>query len=552
MARRVLVILAAIAMVAAALLGSTQAHAATRAVSTVRLTPGTVSLTAAEVVSIPPGRLSLVQDARTLALRDGSVVVDAPAGLVARLSHVAHGPGSVTARTTRVPLTVAFAALRVDQAQTSKAVTLLVQGRHAAVLDAAGHLLARASAVGFTCTGTTSGVTFTPPSATLKVTGKLAVHLSISPLGRVSLTLEAGASVSGRVSLGALHVTKAGAVKATCKLTHLPGISLPLPAGLPPIGSVAVTVTPSFAGTLTATTAGPATVTAPVVTGAWSALAGISRVPSHGWSKVYTQTSPAPRVTGAELTAPAAVSASLSLAARLDLGLSVSSAGITLAGIDLAWSQLAGTLRASLASPFSDADLGYTGPRYTVGSELSAGLEVSPQDSALKTLLSWLGLTPPSYTLTLFDRKFPLLSQPVPTVRSADSTLTAGVTADTLTSSAPAAWNGATVDFLLFPAGAAASQATGTLVASAPLTGGVATATWQPATGTAQGTYVIVAELDPAGFLPFPSAPSAPVTIGLSPAVLTGSTNIHHRAARKSAARLVAPGEQTISPGRAK
>jgi hypothetical protein len=552
MARRTVVLAAAIVMVAAALLGSTQAQAATAAANPARLTPGTVSLTAAEVTSVAPGRLTLAKDQRTLALRNGSVVVDAPAGLVARLADVARTGTAVTARTTRVPLTAAFAALRVDQAQTSKAVTLLVRGRHAVVLDAAGHVLARASAVGFACTGTKSGVTFTPPSAALKVTGELAVHLSISPLGRVSLTLEAGASVSGRVSLGALHVTKAGAVKATCKLTHLPGIDLPLPAGLPPIGSVSVTVTPSFAGTLTATTAGPATVTAPVVTGAWSALAGISHVPSHGWTKVYTQTSPAPRVTSAELTAPASVSASLSLAARLDLGLSVSSAGITLAGIDLAWSQLTGNLRASLASPYSDLDLGYAGPRYAVGTELSAGLEVSAQDSALTTLLSWLGLTPPSYTLTLFDRKFPLLSQPVPTVRSADSTLTAGATTDALTAAAPSAWNGSTVDFVLFPAGAAPGQPTGTLVASARLTGGAASATWQPATGTAPGTYVLVAELDPAGFLPFPSAASAPVTIRLSPALLTGSTNIHNRADRTSAARLVAPGAETISPGRAK
>jgi hypothetical protein len=510
MARKILVLAAAIAMVAATPFGSTHAQAATAAANPVRLARGAVSLTAAEVTSIAPSRLTLVKDPVTLALRNGSVVVDARAGLVARLSDVAHTRTSVTARTTRVPLTAAFAALRVDLAQTSKPVTLLIRGRKAVVVNAAGHVVARASAVNFTCTGASSGVTVTPPSAALKVTGELVAHLSISPLGRVTLTLEAGASVSGRVSLGALRVAKAGSVHATCTLTHLPGISLPLPAGLPPIGSVAVTVTPSFAGTLTATTAGSATVTAPVVTGAWSALAGIRY--DRGWSAVYTRSSPAPRVTGPEVAAPARTTATLRLGARLDLGLSVSSAGITLAGIDLAWSQLTGNLRASLASPYSDSDLGYTGPRYNVGTELSAGLEVSPQDSALTTLLSWLGLTPPSYTLTLFDQKFPLFAQPVPTVHSASATVAIGQT-DTLTSAVPSFWNGSTVDFVLFPAGAAAGQPTGTVVASARVTGGVASATWQPAKGTAAGSYVLVAELAPAGFLPFPSPKAAPVTI---------------------------------------
>jgi hypothetical protein len=482
-------------------------------VAAVQLTPGTVSLTAAEVTSITPGRIALVRDRATLALRNGTVAVDAAAGLVASLSDVARGEHSVTARTTRVPLTEAFRALRVGLSASAPAATVAISGRQATVRDAAGNVVARLSTVQFGCTRTAAGVTVTPPSATLAVTGKLVAQLSISPLGRVAITLEAGAAVSGRVSLGALRVAAAASFRATCSLTHLPGISIPLPAGLPPIGSVAVTVTPSFTGTLSATTAGAATLTAPVVTGTWSALAGIGYSHSRGWSRVYTQNSPAPRVTGPELAAPASVSASLRLAARLDLGLSVSSAGITLAGIDLAWSQLAGTLRASLAQPYSDLDLGYTGPRYAVGTELSAGLEVSPQDSALSTLLSWLGLTPPVYTLTLFDRTFPLFSQPVPTIRSADATLSAGLTTDTLTCAAGAAWNGATVRFLLFPAGAAPGQPTGTQVATATVTGGIATARWQPAPGTASGSYVFVAELDPAGFLPFPSLPSAPVTI---------------------------------------
>jgi hypothetical protein len=482
-------------------------------VAVVQLTSGTANLTAAEVRSISPGHLTLVRDPVTSALRNGSVVVDASAGLVARLSGVARGKNSVTARTTRVPLIKAFRALRVGLSDTTPAATVLIRGRHATVRNAAGDIVRQVSTVQLTCTGSTAGVTISPPTATLAVTGQLVAKLSISPAMGLAITLEPGVTVSGRVSLGALHVAAGGDFTVECALTHLPGLSLPLPTGLPPIGTIAVTVSPSFTARLAVTASTAATITAPTVTDTWSALAGISYSARHGWSTVHAQSASPPQVTGPVLTARGRVAVSLKVGPRLDLGLSVQSGGVNLAGINLAWAELGGTLKGSLASPFSDLDLGYTGPRYNVGTEFSTGLEVSAQDSALTQLLSWIGLKPPVYTLTLFDRTFPLFSQPVPTVHSADSTVTAGVTTDTLTAGAGAAWNGMTVNFLLFPAGAAPDQPKGTQVATATVTGGVATAHWQPGPGTTSGNYVVVAELDPAGFLPFPSSPSATVTI---------------------------------------
>jgi hypothetical protein len=307
------------------------------------------------------------------------------------------------------------------------------------VRDAAGDVLKRLSAVQLTCTGTATGVTISPPTATLAVTGQLVAQLSVSPVSGLTITLEPGATVSGRVSLGAIRVAAAGSYTVKCTLTHLPGLSLPLPTGLPPIGTVAVTVSPSLVATFTVTAGTAAALTAPTVTGAWSALAGIHYSTAHGWSPVHVQSTFKPQVTAAALTAPGRVAVSVKLGPRFDLGLSVQAGGVNLAGINLAWAELAGTLDGSLASPFSDLDLGYTGPRYTVGTEFAAGLEVSAQDSALTRLLSLVGLTPPVYTLTLFDEKFPLFSQPVPTIRSADSTVTIGQTTDTLTSAASAA-----------------------------------------------------------------------------------------------------------------
>lgn len=48
----------------------------------------------------------------------------------------------------------------------------------------------------------------------------------------------------------------------------------------------------------------------------------------------------------------------------------------------------------------------------------------------------------------------------------------------------------------------------------APAKADVAIARWTPGVGTVPGSYVFVAELDPAGLLPFPSSRSATVTIG--------------------------------------
>ena len=483
-------------------------------VATAQLTSGTVNLTPAEVRSVSPGHVTLVRDPVTSALRDGSLVVAASAGLVARLSAVAHGETAVTARTARVPLTKAFRTLRVGLSDATPAASVVIRGRNATVRDAAGVVVARLSSVRFGCTGGAAGVTISPPAAALTMRGQLVAQLSISPVSGLAVTLEPGVTVSGRVSLGAVRVTTGGSVMVKCSLTRLPGISLPLPAGLPPIGSVAVTVSPSLAATLTAVTGSAATIRAPAITDTWSALAGIRYSTGHGWSAVHTETATRPAITGAALTAPGRVSVSVKLGPRVDLGLAVSTGGVTLAGIDLAWAELAGTFNGSLASPYSDLDLGYTGPRYTVGTEFSTGLEVSEQDSALTRLLSLIGLTPPVYTLTLLDEKLPLFSQPVPAIRSADSTLTAGQTTDTLTSTVGPAWNGAAVTFLLFPATAAPARPTGTQIATATVAAGTATARWQPAAATAPGPYVLVAELTPAtGFLPFPAPKPAPVTI---------------------------------------
>jgi hypothetical protein len=475
-------------------------------VAAVRLSAGTVNLTAAEVRSVTPGRLVLGKDSRTLGLRDGSVVVDAPAGLVARLSRVTSGASVIMANTTRVPLAEAFRELSVNVKDTTAAASVRVGGGRAVIRDASGRLVAQA-AVSFKCAAAKSGVTVTAPAANLHVTGQLAADISFSLFGGLSVTLEPGATVSGQVSLGAVHVAAAGSVAVQCALDGLPGISLPLPTGLPPLGTVAVTVDPSFTASMLLTAGTAASLTAPVVTGTWSALAGISYKSGKGWSPVHTQTISTPTVTAARIAAPGSVSVALKVGPRFDLGLAVSSAGVTLAGINLAWAALDGTLNGSLASPYDDLDLGYTGPRYTAGLEFAVGVEASLQDSALATLLSWIGLTPPSYTLTLLDEKFPLVSQPVPTMAAAGGQFTPGGPPVTLTSSVGTAWNGATVNFLLFPSGAAPGKVSGIQVATATVVAGTATGQWSVPAGTSAGGYVLVAELRPApGFLPFPSA----------------------------------------------
>ena len=495
--------------------------AASVTVAAAELTSGTANLAPSEVVSVSRGRLVLVRDRSTLALTDGSLVVDAPAGLVARLSGVVDDGRSVMARTSRVPLTRAFRQLHVRLSATATAATIRVRGRHAVVTDAAGQVIARAVAVKFKCTTLSGTVTVSAPSATLTVTGRLTATISVAPRGRLGVMLQAGAAVSGSLSLGALRFTAPGGYDAVCSLSDLPGLSVPLPEGLPPVaGNLAVTAAPSFTAFLTGSASGTARITAPVVTDTWSAMAGISYTTAAGWSPVHSQTTATPQVTGPELAASAASSVSLKVAARLDLGVAADSDGTDLASASLSWAELAGMVQAGLASPVSDLDFGYTGPTYTASAEQRLGLDITAKDAALTEMLSWIGLKPPAYNITLLDRKFPPVTQPAPTITSADSALTAGQTTDTLTSSAGTAWNGTTVNFVLFPATTPGRQA-GIQVATATVTSGVATATWRPSPRTTPGNYVLVAELTPAGYLPFPSPSSSPITI--TPASTWGS-----------------------------
>ena len=121
------------------------AAAAAVTVAAMQLTSDTTNLTSAQVISLSPGRITLVRDPATLALADGSMVVDAPDGLVARLSDVHADAGSVTAATTRVPLTEAFRELDVGLSAASSDAVVRISGRDAVVADPATQVVLAAA-----------------------------------------------------------------------------------------------------------------------------------------------------------------------------------------------------------------------------------------------------------------------------------------------------------------------------------------------------------------------------------------------------------------------
>lgn len=489
-------------------------------VAAVELRSGAVDLSPADVISLSGDRAKLRRDSATTAVKDGTIVVDASAGLVGRIEGVTRSATTLSGAVARVPLKTAFKELRISLEQQGQRESVRVDGRHATVRSRAGALLDSTSSVQFNCiqeSGSQGELVLTPPSASLEVTGTLDATLTYGIFsGGLSVTLEAGASVSGEISLGSLQATASGTYDLSCELEGLPDLALPLPTGLPPLGQIAVTVSPMFTADLSANASGTATITGPAVSDTWSASAGIT-YDNGSWSTTFTKSTPAPTLAVPTLEAGAAMSASLDVAARLDLGIALTSDGDNLAGVRLGWAELDGDLSAGLSGPPSDLDYGYKGPTMTLTGTASAGVEVSAEDSELTTLLSWVGVAPPSFDRTLFSATFLDETQPVPTISSSQSSLDEGQS-DQLSASVPALWKGLDVDFVAFPASAAPGEDDGVVVASGvAVVNGVASTTWTPVSvgtgATAPGTYVLVAELDGIPGLPFPSAASSDVTV---------------------------------------
>ncbi len=461
-----------------------------------RLAPGVVNLAPSELTSVTPGHLLLVRDHLTQGLRSGTIVVAGSAGLVARLSNVSTGTASVSASTTRVPLGKAFTTLSVALAQTSAPVPL---------------------DVALSCSvtsGSAASISVVPPDATLSVTAELDASITLTAGRVVSVSLEPGATASGSISLGRIAIRKSGSYQVRCAASGQLALSLPLQTGLPGIGSVAVTVKPQFTATMAASSSGPATSFDAPVTGSWTAVSGIAYTSGQSWASAGqsdqgTGTGPIP-----VLTADTGASSQVALAGKLAVGLAVSSDGQQVSGIGLGWVAVDVTAGADLTAPFSDLDVGYTGPVSTAEVRQSRATDVGTADSSLRQLLTWIGVGAPSIPATQRGSRDWTFARPpmhlTPPAVFAGHAATLDAFLDD-TRDLPA-WEGASVDFVLFPAGATAGQQAGTLVGSAAIdSAGDAAASWQVPPSFAPGSYRLVAELELVpGAAPIPTPPSGP------------------------------------------
>lgn len=498
---------------------STSAGVASASVTVVAaaLKSGVISLAAGEVISVGASSLLLRRDATTAQARVGRVIVDAANEVVGRISGLVARGGTIAVSVVRVPPREAFSSLRIAIASRAPAAHVSIAGHTETVRDAAGRVVARASdaGIGFECdqaAGSSAQAVLTAPTASLVVQGdQVAEVLGLWPL---RLRLQAGAAATGEISLGSVDVSAAGRAHIDCELKNLPDLSVPAPVDLL-VASVDVTVDPSFEVSFTADAEGQVTVKAPTIRDEVSALEGLELIGGR-WRPINEQSTSGPTVASPTISGDVSVSAEATLTARLDLGLEANSLGDRLAGINLAWLALNGKAAAGLASPFSYISAGYRGPTYTLTGGVSAGVEATLQDSELTELLSWIGAQPPDIEETLWEDQFLAIEQPTPKLISPPGSVQPGQRVE-LTASSPGA-EGATVDFLLFPAGAP----TGETIASAVISGETASASWTVPESLPAGSYRIVADVFSGAFgaigLPFPSS-GAPLTIiGAAPA----------------------------------
>ena len=178
--------------------------------------------------------------------------------------------------------------------------------------------------------------------------------------------------------------------------------------------------------------------------------------------------------------------------------------------------------------------MGYTGPRWAMDQEFSAGLQLEV-DGAAKKLLDLVGINPGHVDWELLDSTKRLAHSPYPWVTASPTQVSGGsvtLTAQVLrgASEVPgllldllAPVEGAKVDFVGYKDG----QSKYKVLASGTVRGGIATAVWQPSDEDA-GTYHVTALLHGSSFsgLPYaaattdvpPQVETVDVTVGSSAA----------------------------------
>lgn len=313
------------------------------------------------------------------------------------------------------------------------------------------------------------------------------------------------------VSSGAVTVSAAGDVRATCDLST-PSINIPTPVFLGPVeidGHVTLE-----AGIDVKVGAGAAmTFSGPTASDTVQAMDGMKYTQSGGWQQLEHNPITGPKVTSAGRGFNAPLTADVAPYLQVGFGISAAlgdcgSDLCNLADVDFAFAEDEARWDFSIQPPLRYMAAGYQGPDWTADLEATAGPELKVT-RGIGDLFSWIGVTPPELHWTPYHDRVRLAGSPALTV-SARAAAAAGGPINLIASLPPGVPRGI-VRFIAYPAGGGQ----GFMVAHAKVTGSSVRATWRPAPSQSGIFQVRALLFDPTfGYSGFPYASTAePVAV---------------------------------------
>jgi hypothetical protein len=509
------------APVGSAVITASSRGAATALANVIIAVPGprTILVQSASVVSVTRGGVVLRSGAGVPRIHAGAILVSGSArGLLARVTGTeAAGAGRVFYATQPASLAEAFRQMSVHVTSLPTKGTLTFARSRSSLrivqIQAGGRRVQvdpSAGPAAMTCRapdGVPVTVSLSGPSFATDVTFSLDAALDISNFTVRRFRLAALVTASIRISTGSLSFDASVGPSYTCSIPLPNDLTVPSPVFIGPV-ELDGSITPSAGITVAAAATGTMTIAGPQVIDTVTADDGV-QYQSGTWQAINANSSTGLQVIPAGASMGAALKASVHPFFRVDAGFAADLGAVYhLANIDLAFIEPGGDVSVSLASPFQDSQIGYSGPAWDTGFELAAGPELAPSGPGFKHMqqfLSSIGISLTTTSWALFDQKLKLASSPVPQV-SAPPAVQIGHP-ELLTAQVPAGFAGDTVTFEGFRNGASS----GTALVSAKVSGTTATATWTPA---AAGTYKISALLFDTVFgsfnLPYSSAAVTP------------------------------------------
>ncbi len=468
--------------------------------------PGTLVVPSTEILAQTSTSVTLPKNKQTAAIKPGRILVSGSRGaLLARVTAVTFGTGTMTVTTVPASLAVAFSRLSIHAESTTVPASLRTAGPGP-----------RTPVECTLSSGHRMRIGLAAPSVSVRAQVQLVADLQTSHRVVDKFELAVQATIPVTVHSGAVTVAAAGDASATCNITA-PTIDVPAPVFLGPV-EIDGQATPKAGVAVKVATGASMTFFGPTVSDTMHALDGMLYTTSGGWQAVEDNSSTRPQITPAGQSFKASLAADVAPYFQVGFGISAAIGDCTtnlctrLATVDFAFTKCNANWDLRIQSPLPDTAVGYKGPKWTASLDLTAGPEFAVTGD-IADLFSWIGVTPPARQWNAFDRLVPLAGSPTLTVSARTPAASRG--AISLTASLPRGFSGDTVKFIAYPA----SGGPPFVATHATVTGNSARATWQPRahqSGTFRITALLFDRIFGPSRLPYASA-AEPVTVVAAP-----------------------------------